>query len=570
MKSIGKYQVIEELGASPAGKTYRVRDAFRNREFAAKVLQTVPGLSAEGKEEFCGHLAACAELTHRHIAKVHDLGEVDEGIFVVTEWRSGTDVRRFMEDHRDLPLDQKLAVIAQVAEGLAFAHSRGIAHGNLKPSNIFIDASRDVSILDFGIAKWLAALLKAGSRPEGLVVNYLAPEQVLGQPLDARSDIFALGLMLYEFAAGKYPFSADPGLIPREIVHTEPEPLRKLDPLVPEELEKLVAHALKKDPAERLQTAEEFASGLYLAAQHVRRMASAAAAAAPATEERLADEPVVEQLPPALTPQPVIPQPAPVAAMPETPAFLETVAYAPSQQISAAAPIPPAAPKVRERPQDAEPAPQPWSARSYAAGSSLPPATGTGFPKPVVAQQPGITQPTVHYPPAPQGPPAPPAYQPPQSFLRPAAPPPLPFQPKTGKMTKRLLIGAVAMFLAAGIVGSLISRQNLRASQNKSHALAPAAQPAPPVATPSSPPPPVPPEARVPKRADPAPEDVVNPEVSAKQILNGPVRTLWESGRYAQALGMVDRILTDDPNNEEAHSWKKKIREAQAAEAALK
>ena len=85
-------------------------------------------------------------------------------------------------------------MIAQVAEGLAFAHSRGIAHGNLKPSNIFVDPARDVSILDFGIAKWLAALLAAGSRPEGLVANYLAPEQVLGQPFDARSDIFALGV----------------------------------------------------------------------------------------------------------------------------------------------------------------------------------------------------------------------------------------------------------------------------------------------------------------------------------------------------------------------------------------
>ena len=248
MKSIGKYQVIEELGSSPTGKTYRVRDAFRNREFAAKILEIVPGLSAEAKEQFCGHLAACAELTHRHIAKVQDLGEVEEGIFVASEWRPGVDLRRFMQENQDLPLGQKLAVIAQVAEGLAFAHSRGIAHGNLKPSNIFVDAARDVSILDFGIAKWLAALIDAaGSRPEGLMANYLAPEQVLGQPFDTRTDIFALGVMLYEFASGKHPFAADPGLIPREIVHTEPVNRSansgKLDAQVPEELELLVGPA---------------------------------------------------------------------------------------------------------------------------------------------------------------------------------------------------------------------------------------------------------------------------------------------------------------------------------------
>jgi serine/threonine-protein kinase len=575
MKSIGKYQVIEELGGSPTGKTYRVRDAFRNREFAAKVLETVPGMSAEAKEQFCEHLAACAELTHRHIAKVHDLGEIEEGIFVATEWRPGMDVRQFVQENQDLPLDQKLAVIAQVAEGLAFAHSRGIAHGNLKPSNIFIDAARDVSILDFGIAKWLAALLNAGSRPQGLVVNYLAPEQVLGQPFDARSDIFALGLMLYELACGKYPFSAEPGLIPREIVHGEPPPLRsqmpsQMDAQVPEELEQLVANALKKDPSERMQTAEEFASGLYLAAQQVRRMAAAAAPVAPA--EPVSNEPIVEQLPPALTPQPVILPPAPVAAT-EMPAWEDTIVLQPAPREIPAVPepAPVAAPKVRERPQDAEPVAQPWSARSYAAGSPLPPVANANLPKPAAALQPGPSQPTVHYPPAPQGPPAPPAFQPPQSFLRPAVTPFPPPPPKSGKMAKRVLIAALGMFLAAGIVGSLISRQNLHASQNKSHAQAPAPEPAPPVATPSNPPPPVVPEAHAPKRPEPpAPEDVVNPEVSAKQILNGPVRTLWESGRYAQALAMVDKILTDEPANEDAHSWKKKIREAQAAEAALK
>ena len=92
---------------------------------------------------------------------------------MATEWRSGTDLRRFIESNRDLPLDQKLGIMAQVAEGLAFAHSRRIAHGNLKPSNIFVDAERDVAILDFGIARWLGALLEAGCRREGLVAKSL-------------------------------------------------------------------------------------------------------------------------------------------------------------------------------------------------------------------------------------------------------------------------------------------------------------------------------------------------------------------------------------------------------------
>jgi serine/threonine protein kinase len=550
MKSIGKYQVIEELGGSATGKTYRARDAFRNREFAVKILQVVPGISAQAKEQFCGHLASCAELTHRHIAKVHDLGEVDEGIFVATEWRSGTDLRQFMQENRDLQLGQKLAVIAQVAEGLAFAHSRGIAHGNLKPGNIFVDGARDVSILNFGSAKWLGILLDAGCRPDGLVANYLAPEQVLGKPFDARSDIFALGLMLYEFASGKYPFSADAGLIPREIVHSAPEPLRKLDEQIPEELEQLVARALDKNPEQRLQTAEEFASGLYLAAQQLRRIASAAVAAAPPAVEHAAVDSNIHQHPSELVAAPEIPPSAPAAVL-EPPSA------------TVAVPEPP----VRERPQDAQPQSRPWTSRSYANAPitkefpSLRPAEAPGdteLPKPAVA-------------PPPQVPSAAPAFQPPKSFLKTSEPLPViaVVQPKTGKMKKRLLIAAVGLILAAGIVSSLVSRQNLRASQNKTHAIT-AVEPIVPVAKPPTPSAAPLPVTQGPKPGESGPNDLGNPEFSAKQTLNGPVRSLWESGRYAQALALVNQVLANDPTSDDARSWKNKIREAQAAEAALK
>jgi serine/threonine protein kinase len=544
MKSIGKYQVIEELGASPTGKTYRGRDAFRNREFALKILETVPGLSAEAKEQFCGYLASCAELTHRHIAKVHDLGEVDEGIFVATEWRSGIDLRQFMEQNHDLPLDQKLGIIAQVAEGLAFAHSRGIPHGNLKPSNIFVDAARDASILDFGTARWLAALLDAGSRPQGLVANYLAPEQILGQPFDARSDLFALGLMLYEFVAGKYPFSADAGLIPREIVHTEPEPLRKLNPQAPEDLEQLVARALQKNPEQRFQTAEEFASGLYVAAQQFRR------ATAPPPSPPSSTDNLFAQLPPAMTSLPFVPEP------PRAPAVGSSV-------LQEAVP-------VRERPQDAEPGPRPWTARSYAARAPLaPPPTGTDVRTDLPKPSPSLSlKPPSYRPPEPSTP----AFEPPQSFLKPTIPPPVPLPPKPSKLSKGLLTAVAGLILAVVIVGSLVSRQNLRASQNKSHSAIPASDPVPTVVMPVDPrpEPAAAPVARAPKQVEPAVEDVVNPEVSTKQILNGPVRTLWESGRYSQAMALVTKVLTKDPTNEDARSWRQKIREAQAAEAALK
>lgn len=539
MKSIGKYQVIEELGAGPAGKTYRARDSFRHRELAVKVLEPVPGLTTEAKEQFCADLASCAELTHRHIAKVYDLGEVEEGIFIATEWRAGQDLTRFLAENPDLPLDQKLGIIAQVAEGLGFAHSRGIAHGNLKPSNLFVDASRDASILDFGIAKWLAALLEAGGRPQGLMANYLAPEQVLGQPFDARSDIFALGLMLYECVAGKYPFATDPGLVPRDIVHTEAQPLRQINPQIPEDLETLVARALHKDPQQRLQTAEEFASGLYVSAQQLRR--ASAAAVAPVPSSPPSSDLHLALIPPALTPQSMIPDPdpAPMASSPT----------APSEE-----------PPVRERPQDAEKAPKPWTARSYAAVKETP---REGPPRPSPASVTDLRRPAPLTPAEP--------FVPPQSFLKPAALPPQPIPPKPRRLGKGILAAVAGLILAAIIFGTLVSRQNLRASQNRHHpAAAPVTEPVPEIVKPAAPhqevaAPPV----HVAK-PEPEPDAAVSAEVSAKQILNGPVRTLWESGRYAQALAYVNQVLASDPTNEAAQSWKKKIREAQAAEAALK
>jgi eukaryotic-like serine/threonine-protein kinase len=523
MKSVGKYQVIEQLGASAAGTTYRVRDSFRNREFALKLLQTVPGLTPAAKATFCGHLASCAELVHRHLVKVQDLGEVEEGIFVVSEWRTGMDLQQFMEQNRELPLDQKLALIAQVAEGLAFAHSREIAHGDLKPGNVLVDGARDITILDFGIAKWLAALLEAGSRLEGLMVNYLAPEQVLGQPFDGRSDIYALGLMLYEFVAGKYPFSATPGLIPREIVHSEAEPLRTLDPQIPEELDQLVRRALQKDPAQRLQTAEEFASGLYVAAQELRRRASAAAPA-------------------------VSPPVAPLNVERNTPA---------RQAIAFELPQRAAERPVRERPQDEVAAPEPWTARSYAANATLPAPTPVPAPAPLPA-------PTVV-----QAAPVP-VIDPGATVRRPPVTPPLkPTPPKNGKITKRTITVVAGLILAAGIVASFVSRQGLRASQNKNPASAVLARPPTPD-TPANPREAGTQQPAASKPGESGPDDVGNPEFSAKQTLNGPVRSLWESGRYSEALALVNQVLANNPNNAEARAWKKKVRDAQEAEAALK
>ncbi|MDP8980534.1 MAG: serine/threonine protein kinase [Acidobacteriota bacterium] len=338
MKTFGKYQILEEIGSGAAGVTYLARDPFRNREFALKVLNAAPAADSARKEKLCRDLAAAAELQHSHIAAICDLGEVDDSIYIATELLAGDGLDRHFRDRRDLPLPQKLKLMAQAAEALTFAHSMGTAHGNLKPSNIFVVA-KYARILDFGLASAVS-----GSFP-----NYLAPEQVLGRPFDARSDVFSCAVILYELLGGAYPFQAQPGLIPRQIVHAEPEPLRNLDPRVPEELEQLLAHALKKNPEQRLETADEFASALYTIARDFQngrpsRPASkpvqTAPAAAPEVPEPAA--PVPDPPPPATEPRPSgsVPPPPSVTYIAVHPPVPVAAPVAPPVSVSAAPPPP--------------------------------------------------------------------------------------------------------------------------------------------------------------------------------------------------------------------------------------
>ncbi len=261
MKTIGKYQILGEIGSSATGKTYRVRDELHKTDLALKVLESSSTVTPELKDEFCRDLAAFAELKHPRLVKTHEVGEADGALYVATDLLAGVDLRTLLDQHRVIPLPTKLELMAQVCDGLAAAHSKGIAHGNIKPTNIFM-AGADAQVLDFGTGRWLCLILTAGARPENLFPNYFAPEQILGEPFDARSDVFSTALVLHEWLTGKYPFQVQSGLIPREIVHTQLESLRKVAPEIPEALDQLIAGALKKNREQRVQTAAEFASGL--------------------------------------------------------------------------------------------------------------------------------------------------------------------------------------------------------------------------------------------------------------------------------------------------------------------
>jgi serine/threonine protein kinase len=546
LKAIGKYQLLDEIGASAAGTTYRARDAFRNRELAVKVIRDVSPLSVALKDRLYSALAACSELSHRHIRKVHDLGEVEGQVYIAGDLLTGVDLAGFL-DGQAVSTAQKLSLIAQVCEALAFAHGKGIAHGNLKPGNIFVADGMDAAVLDFGIGTWQASMLAADARVQGLLPNYLAPEQVLGQPFDERSDLFSLALILYEALAGKYPFQVQAGLIPRELVHSDPEPLRKLDPQMPEELEQLIVSALKKDPQQRLQTADEFAASLYTIARRFRREQTA-------------------------------------SAVPEA----ASAALAPPENGRAENNRPEKKADAQKLPVTQETALQPWTARSYAAQSqsreAIPATPGReepirAQPSPPVphqaaspADQPAAVQsPTVQsaattrVPRAPAPPLAPLAgarleARPspmPRRFQRTAAP------GMTRKLRTRILTAAAGAAIAIWLVGSFVSRQSLHATQGKGRVEG--------VAPKSSETQPPRVESRTaPELESPKPVEPVKKERTPEQILRFRVKPLWEAGKYSEAMQEVDDALAADPTSTEARAWKKRIRAAQDAEAAVK
>lgn len=555
MKFIGKYEVLEEIGKSAVGVTYRGRDNFRKRELALKLLQPLPKLDPVNKDEFSRELLLSSELTHRHLAKVLDLGDVESGIYIATELLAGTSLQRLIAERQELAIVQKLGILAQVCEGLGFAHSRGIAHGAVKPSNIIADHNNDVTILDLGTAKWQSFILASGNRPEGLLPNYFAPEQILGQCFDSRSDLFSLALVSYEFLTGSYPFQVPASLVPREIVHSDPAPARTLNSELPADLEELLCRMLKKNPDERLQTAEEFAAALYGIAQRIRR-GPAASSVAPAempASENVAEEENIG-----------IPQQQPSTPIEERPAPIPAVVSTPKT------------PK-REDVQAGVDA-QPWTARSYAATSGTrpderPPAQAAppSTPKPPSVDAESPAKLTSESKPAQMCAPVPVTAVPvtvrtlPRPHMRPRPTP-------EKSLKRRIIVIAVGAVLAVYIILNFISHQGLHASQSATPASA-ATQPTAvsevkantgrvpaAVQTPTAPPS-QPPSDAEPGQAAPPPE---------QQFPRQQIKALWEAGNYSEALRLVDDYLVMNPANGEARVWKKRIRAAQEAEAAIK
>jgi len=259
---IGRYKILGELGRGAMGVVYKAEDPNLDRTVALKTII----LEAEGRDEyrkrFFMEAKAAGKLTHPNVVTTFDCGDHEGMAYLAMELVEGTDLRTRMTGQGVTALEA-VEIARQVAEGLAYAHERGIVHRDVKPANIMLDGQGRAKIMDFGLARSRLADHKTST---GMVLGtprYMSPEQIAGQPVDQRSDIFSLGIVLYEMLTGTRLYSGeDIHQVQHAIMQVEPVPPTRVIPGLPAMLDFVVARALKRDPAVRYQDARDLAADL--------------------------------------------------------------------------------------------------------------------------------------------------------------------------------------------------------------------------------------------------------------------------------------------------------------------
>jgi serine/threonine protein kinase len=266
---LGRYEVVRELGKGAMGIVYLAKDPLIGRLVALKTIRATAHADDEETKEFqqrfIREAQAAGILNHPSIVTVHDIGldEPTNTSFIAMEYVEGQNLKEVLAQGRPLPFEQVGDIIAQVADALDFAHAKGIVHRDVKPANIILVDGNRAKITDFGIAKITSGGNLTTTGQFLGTPNYMAPEQIKGAPVDGRTDIFSLGICLYECLTRRKPFGGDSlTSISYKIVHEPFPPLHEINPQIPEGYEDVVGHALEKDPGRRFQRGREMANAL--------------------------------------------------------------------------------------------------------------------------------------------------------------------------------------------------------------------------------------------------------------------------------------------------------------------
>src|SRR5438132_1522725 len=266
--TISHYHILSRIGAGGMGEVYLAQDTKLDRKVAIKFLPQDSIADEQARKRLVREARAAARLDHPNICAIHEVGEEDGSTFIVMQYVEGETLASRI-DRKPLESKESLDIATQIADALAEAHAHNIIHRDIKPQNIMITSRGQVKVLDFGLAKVVRERSLAESKAEtesllteaGIIlgtVPYMSPEQVRGEVLDARSDIFSLGAVLYELVTGTQPFAAaNAASTISTILTREPPPLARYSREVPAELERIVGKALRKDREQRYQTAKD-------------------------------------------------------------------------------------------------------------------------------------------------------------------------------------------------------------------------------------------------------------------------------------------------------------------------